>query len=68
MIHEQLSLQGIFEFTFLPKAFVITKKIEMNLLASNHHKSHDFCIFVKVGQIARKECKFNYKSNLQPMR
>jgi len=56
--HEQLSLQGTLEWTFLPKAFVITKKIVMDLLASNHHKWHNFCI-VKAGQIAQKERKVN---------
>jgi len=49
-IHEQLSLQGIFEFTFLPGAFVTTKKIVMELLASNHHKKSDFHILLKLAK------------------
>jgi hypothetical protein len=47
-IHEQLSLQGILEFTFLPGAFVITKRIAMDLLASNPHKCHDFWILLSL--------------------
>jgi hypothetical protein len=47
-IHEQLSLHGIFEFTFLPGAFVITRRIAMDLLASNHHKWHDFDILLEL--------------------
>jgi hypothetical protein len=50
-IHERLSLQGIFEFTFLPGAFVITRKIAMELLASNHHKKNDFCILLKLAKL-----------------
>jgi hypothetical protein len=49
-IHERLSLQGIFEFTFLPGAFVITRKIAMELLASNHHKKSDFHILLKLAK------------------
>jgi hypothetical protein len=49
-IHERLSLQGILEFTFLPGAFVITKRIAMDLLASNHHKEHDFDILLKLAK------------------
>jgi hypothetical protein len=45
-IHEQLSLQGILEFAFLLGAFVITRRIAMDLLASNHHKEHDFYILL----------------------
>jgi len=51
-IHEQLSLQGILEFTFLPGAFVIIKKIAMDLLASYHHErdlfAHDRYFYVLV--------------------
>jgi len=50
-IHERLSLQGILEFTFLPGAFVITKKIAMELLANNHHKKSDFCILLKLAKL-----------------
>jgi hypothetical protein len=53
-IHEQLSLQGIFEFTFLPGAFMITKRIVMDLLASNHHKYHDFFFFLRLAQSHEK--------------
>jgi hypothetical protein len=49
-IHERLSLQGILEFTFLPEAFVITKRIAMDLLASNHHKFHDFRILLQLAR------------------
>jgi hypothetical protein len=49
-IHEQLSLEGILEFTFLPGAFVITKRIAMDLLESNHHKWHDFDILLKLAK------------------
>jgi hypothetical protein len=45
-IHERLSLQRISEFTFLPGAFVITKRIVMDLLASNHHELDDFWILL----------------------
>jgi hypothetical protein len=45
-IHEQLSLQGILEFTFLPGAFVITRRIVMELLASNHHRCRDFYLLL----------------------
>ncbi len=51
-IHEQLSLQGILEFTFLPGAFVITKKITMDLLATNHHK-HDYFYFYILLRLAK---------------
>jgi len=49
-IHERLSLQGKFKFTFLPGAFVITRKITMELLASNHDKRHDFWILLKLAK------------------
>jgi hypothetical protein len=49
-IHERLSLQGKLQFSFLPGAFVITKRIAMDLLASNHHKVHDFLV---LSQLAR---------------
>jgi hypothetical protein len=49
-IHEELSLQGILELTFLPGAFVITKRIAMDLLASNHHKQQDFDILLKLAK------------------
>jgi len=49
-MHERLSLQGILDFTFLPKASVITKRIAMDLLASNHHKKNDFCILLKLAE------------------
>ncbi|CAM6043671.1 unnamed protein product [Sphagnum compactum] len=49
-IHERLSLQGIFEFTFLPGAFVITRRIAKDLLASNHHKWNDFCMLLKLAK------------------
>jgi hypothetical protein len=45
-IHERLSLRGILEFTFLPGAFVSTKRIAMDLLVSNHHKQDDFRILL----------------------
>jgi hypothetical protein len=48
--HEQLSLKGILEFAFLPGAFVITKRIAMDLLASNHDKQHDFYILLKLAK------------------
>jgi hypothetical protein len=44
VIHEQLSLQGILEFAFLPDALVITRRIAMDLLARNPHKFKDFFI------------------------
>jgi hypothetical protein len=47
-IHERLSSRGILHFTFLPGAFVITKRIAMDLLASNHHKFHDFQILLQL--------------------
>jgi hypothetical protein len=50
VIHERLSLQGIFEFTFLPGASVITRKTAMELLASNHHKQSVFCILLKLAK------------------
>ncbi len=55
-IHEQLSLQGILEFTFLPRAFVITRRIATellanNLLANNHHKCRDFCILLELARL-----------------
>jgi hypothetical protein len=50
VIHEQLSLQGIFEFTFLPGAFVITRRIAMELLENNLHKYHDFSILLKLAK------------------
>jgi hypothetical protein len=53
-IHERLSLQGILEFTFLPGAFVITERIAMDLLASNHHKKHDFNILLKLAKSHKK--------------
>jgi hypothetical protein len=43
-------LQGKLEFTFLPEAFVIAKRIAMDLLISNHHKSHDFFILLKLAK------------------
>jgi hypothetical protein len=49
-IHQRLSLQGILEFTFLPGAFVITRRIVMDLLASNHHKFQDFCILFNLAK------------------
>jgi hypothetical protein len=49
-IHKQLSLQGILEFTFLPGAFVITRRIAMELLACNHHKLHDFHILLNLAR------------------
>jgi hypothetical protein len=49
-IHEQLSLQGIVEFTFLPGAFVITRRIAMELLASNLHNYHVFSILLKLAK------------------
>jgi hypothetical protein len=49
-IHEQLSLQGILEFTFLPGAFVITKRIAMDLLASNQYKFHDFFVLLSLAR------------------
>ncbi len=49
-IHERLSLRGILEFTFLPGAFVITRKIAMELLASNHHKERDFHILLGLAE------------------
>jgi hypothetical protein len=45
--HEQLSLQGIFEFTFLPGAFVITRRAMTKLLES---KCHDFSILLKLAK------------------
>jgi len=50
-IHKRLSLKGILEFTFLPRAFVITRKIAMELLASNHHKKNDFHILLKLAKL-----------------
>jgi hypothetical protein len=50
VIHEQLSLHGILEFTFLPRAFVITRRIAMDLLASNHHKYYDFYILLRLAK------------------
>jgi hypothetical protein len=41
-IHKQLSSKGIFELTFLPGAFAITRIIVMDLLASDHHNYHSF--------------------------
>jgi len=49
-IHERLSLRGRLEFTFLPGAFVITRKIAMELLASNHHEWYDFCILLALAK------------------
>jgi hypothetical protein len=49
-IHEQLSVQGINEFTFLPKALVITKRIAMDLLARNHHTCQDFYILLDLAK------------------
>jgi hypothetical protein len=48
VIHEQLSLQGILEFSFLPDALVITRRIAMDLLARNPHKHKDFFILSKL--------------------
>jgi hypothetical protein len=45
-IHERLSLRGKLQFSFLPGAFVITKRIAMDLLASNHYKEDDFLILL----------------------
>jgi len=45
-IHERLSLRGKLQFSFLPGAFVITKRITMDLLASNHHKFHNFQVLL----------------------
>jgi hypothetical protein len=45
-IDKRLSLQGIFKFTFLPRAFVNTRRIVKELLTSNHHKFRDFCILL----------------------
>jgi len=45
-IHERLSLRGKLQFSFLPGAFVITKRIAMDLLASNHYKEDDFWILL----------------------
>jgi hypothetical protein len=45
-IHERLSLRGKLQFSFLPGAFVITKRIAMDLLASNHYKDDDFWILL----------------------
>ncbi|CAK9216345.1 unnamed protein product [Sphagnum troendelagicum] len=45
-IHERLSLRGKLQFSFLPGAFVITKRIVMDLLASNHYKEDDFYILL----------------------
>jgi hypothetical protein len=49
-IHKQLSSKGIFEFTFLPRAFAITRRIAMDLLASNHHKCGDFYILLNLAE------------------
>ncbi len=49
-IHEQLSLQGILEFTFLPRAFEITRRIAMHLLTSNHNKWRDFYILCSLAK------------------
>jgi hypothetical protein len=45
-IHERLSLRGKSQFSFLRGAFVITKRIAMDLLASNHYKEDDFWILL----------------------
>jgi hypothetical protein len=45
-IDKRLSLQGIFKFTFLPRAFLITRRIVKELLTSNHHKFCAFCILL----------------------
>jgi hypothetical protein len=45
-IHERLSLRGKLQFSFLPGAFVITKRIAMDLLASYHYKEDDFWILL----------------------
>jgi len=49
-IHEKLSLQGISKFIFLSGAFVITKRIAMELLAKNHHKHRDFCTLLRLAR------------------
>jgi hypothetical protein len=49
-IHERLSLQGILDFAFLPGAFVITRRIAMDLLARNHHEERDFYILSKLAK------------------
>jgi hypothetical protein len=45
-IHERLSLRGKLQFSFLPGAFVITKRIAMDLLASNHHKDDSWILLL----------------------
>jgi hypothetical protein len=49
-IHKRLSLLGRLDFTFLPGAFVITRRIAMDLLASNHHEKRDFYILSKLAK------------------
>jgi hypothetical protein len=49
-IHERLSLLGRLDFAFLPGAFVITRRIAMDLLASNHHEQGDFYFLLKLAK------------------
>jgi hypothetical protein len=47
-------LQGILEVSFLPGAFVINRKIVVELLASNHHKYNEFHALLQLAKLHKK--------------